>query len=304
MKYFKPKNFCKAFSLIELSIVILIIGILVAGVTQSSRLVKKFRLIGAQNATNAAPVLTIKDLAVWYEPILDRSFEDSEESDGSQISQWRDSNYFSSSMVHLNQSNANQRPVYREGIINGLPSLKFDGTDDFLVATNAGVNGKGLTAFIVGQRSMHYGGGTFHVMLAGLANGFSDDTYCGSFVAFADFMNFGTNQVNAGTCLQWFNSFVVHPGNNVPFIFSTVFYGTYNASYHNGLASVNNYAINTNNNPFIVDSIRVGCKYSTAPAYFYNGYISEVIIYNRALSNDERKSIESYLGAKYAIKVI
>ena len=296
---FKNKNITKAFSLIELSIVILIIGILVAGVTQSSRLVKKFRFIGAQNATNAAPVLSIKDLAVWYEPISDRSFEDTEESDGTPISQWRDGNYFSSSMVHLNQSNPNQRPIYREGIINGLPSLKFDGTDDFLVASNSGINGKGLTAFIVGQRSL-YPGNAFQVMLAGMASGYNDDTYCGSFVAFADF----GSQVNPGTCLQWFNSTIVHPGNNVPYIFSTVFYGTYNTTYHNGLASVNNYPINTNNNPFIVDSLRVGCKYSTAPAYFYNGYISEVIIYNRALSNEERKSIESYLGAKYAIRVI
>ncbi|MFM2200490.1 MAG: hypothetical protein RL769_545, partial [Pseudomonadota bacterium] len=39
----------QAFSLIELSIVILIIGILVAGVTQSSRLVNQIRLSTAQS---------------------------------------------------------------------------------------------------------------------------------------------------------------------------------------------------------------------------------------------------------------
>ncbi|MFM2200772.1 MAG: hypothetical protein RL769_827, partial [Pseudomonadota bacterium] len=66
----------KAFSLIELSIVILIIGILVAGVTQSSRLVKRIRLLTAQNITNSSPVPTIKDLALWYESTLERSFND------------------------------------------------------------------------------------------------------------------------------------------------------------------------------------------------------------------------------------
>ncbi|MFM7621329.1 MAG: prepilin-type N-terminal cleavage/methylation domain-containing protein [Alphaproteobacteria bacterium] len=50
MKY-QSKNFCKAFSLIELSIVILIIGILVAGVTQSSRLIRQMKLLSAQSIT-------------------------------------------------------------------------------------------------------------------------------------------------------------------------------------------------------------------------------------------------------------
>ena len=52
----------RAFSLIELSIVILIIGILVAGVVQSSRLVKKMRLQTAQNLTTISPIPSIKDL--------------------------------------------------------------------------------------------------------------------------------------------------------------------------------------------------------------------------------------------------
>ena len=54
----------KAFSLIELSIVILIIGILVAGVTQSSRLIKQMRLAMIKSMTLNSPVSSIKDLAV------------------------------------------------------------------------------------------------------------------------------------------------------------------------------------------------------------------------------------------------
>ena len=57
----------KAFSLIELSIVILIVGILVAGVTSSSRLIKKMKLITAQNLTNSSPIHSIKGLALWLE---------------------------------------------------------------------------------------------------------------------------------------------------------------------------------------------------------------------------------------------
>lgn len=49
-----------AFSLIELSIVILIVGILIAGVTQSSRMVGKSRIKTAKTLTQSSPVGSIK----------------------------------------------------------------------------------------------------------------------------------------------------------------------------------------------------------------------------------------------------
>ena len=61
----------KAFSLIELSIVILIIGILVAGVTQSSRLVSRMKQISVRSMTLNSPISSIKDLYAWYETSLD-----------------------------------------------------------------------------------------------------------------------------------------------------------------------------------------------------------------------------------------
>jgi len=67
--YRKIKN---AFSLIELSIVILIVGILVAGVTSSSRLIKRMKITVAQNLTQSSPVPSIKDLSVWYESSMDK----------------------------------------------------------------------------------------------------------------------------------------------------------------------------------------------------------------------------------------
>lgn len=53
-KNFMKNKFNKAFSLIELSIVILIIGILVAGVTSSSRLINQMRLTSARTLTQSS----------------------------------------------------------------------------------------------------------------------------------------------------------------------------------------------------------------------------------------------------------
>lgn len=66
MKYFKKQ----AFSLIELSIVILIIGILVAGVTQSSRLVRQIKLYSAQSITRSSDINSIGEMVFWAETTL------------------------------------------------------------------------------------------------------------------------------------------------------------------------------------------------------------------------------------------
>jgi hypothetical protein len=35
----------------------------------------------------------------------------------------------------------------------------------------------------------------------------------------------------------------------------------------------------------------------------YNGEMAEIILFNRALKNEERQSIEDYLSRKYSIKI-
>ena len=84
----------KAFSLIELSIVILIIGILVAGVTQSSRLIKQMRLQVARNITTSSPVTSIKDLKIWLETSQEGSLISSTNGlnpdNNDKISSWND----------------------------------------------------------------------------------------------------------------------------------------------------------------------------------------------------------------------
>ena len=65
-KNYRSKN---AFSLIELSIVILIVGILIAGVTSSSRLVKRMKVITAQN-------LTLKESAIGLGLVTKEQFDE------------------------------------------------------------------------------------------------------------------------------------------------------------------------------------------------------------------------------------
>ena len=65
----KNINRFTGFSLIELSIVIIIIGILVAGITQGSRIIKEARLKTAKTLTESSPVASIRDLTLWLDDI-------------------------------------------------------------------------------------------------------------------------------------------------------------------------------------------------------------------------------------------
>jgi hypothetical protein len=59
----------------------------------------------------------------------------------------------------------------------------------------------------------------------------------------------------------------------------------------------NVYAVH--NNSSLTNGFAIGCY--SASSRFFNGYISEVIMFDRALSDDERVTVEKYLSKKYSI---
>ena len=129
-----------AFSLIELSIVILIIGILVAGVTQSSRLVAQMRLASAQSVTRSADISSIRDMVFWAETSLENSITNSAGSlqieDGNSVSSWNDINPQISAKINVTQATTANQPTYKALGINGLPSLSFNGSNNILLNTS------------------------------------------------------------------------------------------------------------------------------------------------------------------------
>ncbi len=78
----------KAFSLIEVSVVLLIIGIFIAGILIAGNLVRKSRIAAAQSLTRSSPINTIQDSALWLESSVDSNFGDGDTVDGHAISNW------------------------------------------------------------------------------------------------------------------------------------------------------------------------------------------------------------------------
>lgn len=124
----------KAFSLIELSIVVLIVGIIVAGVTQSTSLVRKMRLSTAKSLTASSDIASIPNLTTWLETTKDESLIDSEEDDGDTISVWYDINPQQTLKNNAQQLSAtsNLHPTYISNCIKNLPCLNFNGSTTYI----------------------------------------------------------------------------------------------------------------------------------------------------------------------------
>lgn len=281
------------FSLIELSIVILIIGILVAGVTGSSRLVKRMKIITAQNLTNSSPISSMKDLIFWYETSLEKSFNDAEEQESSFLTAWYDINPTSVDKVNIFSATSNvNQPKFSENIMNGLPAVRFDGDDYFIINPNLYVN-TNFTLIIVERK-------------------LSTNAMC----------LLGWNPPWTGSCNYSECFHFCYRGDNH---FTFDFYASSTEFVSNELLGIKNrihtmifdrsfgkkYWVNGGINP---DAVQTPAMSSWAlipltqpkSSYLgngYNGYFSEIIFFNRGIKDEERMAIESYLSKKYSIPI-
>ena len=291
------KNKSRAFSLIELSIVILIIGILIAGITQASRLVRESKLKTAQTLTKSSPVAGIPGLALWLEPTLDESFaiaggaDQAEE--GAIVNQWNDINPQSSSKYFMNNDTSAVTYSSSAGAY-GLPSVRFDAdgalnlsNDTFANSgTDVGLPIKYLTYFIVYQTADS--GANVEVENDSDATGYTvryDHTT--SARSFEYPQGAGSLQTTGG------------PTPSVAEIVSITLDSTSSNMYVNGVnaASISGLASATSSGSS--DGIfQLNNNGSEAENF------SELIIFDRALKNEERQSVEEYLGKKYGIKVV
>ena len=277
----------KAFSLVELSIVILIIGIIAAGITQGSRLIRQSYLKTAQNLTQSSPVSSIEDLRLWYETSMETSFLSTESEDTRSISVWNDIN-----PQGVTKNNAagttTTRPTYRENTINRLPAIRFDGTDDFMTFDGTILANTNYTIFVVEQRRDD-GGGNPSYFFAG-TNGITNNN-----------LHIGYRDTDTITHAHYLNDLDYNiSAYTIPiprihtFMFSTSAGKKY---WMNG--GVNPDASNASQTTALESY--VGAALGRYSPTYYNGDIAEVIIFTRALKIEERQSVENYLSKKYAI---
>ncbi len=290
--YFSPKGF----SLIELSIVVLIIGILIGGISGSNKIITKSQIQFARSITKSSPVNSIKDLLLWYETSLEESFLNSEASDGSSISVWKDINPQSTDKINATVYNGSV--TYKERVFGGISGVYFNGSGGALQHDNTALIGSNFTVFFVEfKKSLSATLGASYVV-GGMGNA--------SNTVLAFYYN------NSGGFASGLRLSMVPVYNNSevseykPVMHSFTFSKTDGMKYWANGGTNPDSSDATKINPLInptYNITKIGNFFYNDHRYAYNGYIAEYIIFTRDLLSSERMAVEKYLSHKYKITI-
>ena len=293
-------NFKKAFSLFEISIAILIVGILTAAISKGVDLAYDMRLATARSLTDKAPMYGIDNLELWLETTSKESLAKGTTSfvnvenpaDRQAIGRWNDLNpatLNSSYKNHASQATSALQPLYIKDGINGLPALLFDGIDDFLLYNGNFLANSDYTIFVVEART---GSVANNFFLAG-----SELTESNNLI-----LGYSSNTTIAhshlGTANKIENTISAY-GSPTPRVHSFAFGRKFGKeSYTNGGQKISS-ASQTNPLASYTNS-SIGKAYT---ANYFKGFVGEIIIYSRNLNDADRKLIETYLIEKWRIKL-
>ena len=284
-------TYSKAFTIVELSVVITILAVMIIGITSTKLMIRKARLANAQSLTQKSVINEINsDLVAWYETSLESSFLFNEiKNDGSNISTWKDNNTYA-----INKNNASnlttvsQPKYYQNAFYDSVPAIRFDGNDDFLNFNCNKIAKSSYTIFVVEQRRSNKSVNYF---------------IGGSNVGVNETIHLGYRSNTSITQAHYSNDFdtPVAGYNSVePKLFTFVY--NFNIGKQisiNGKAPV--VANPIQSSPLLsCNNVALG-KY--ASSYFYNGDLAEIIMFKRSLKTEEIEAIENYLGSKYGISV-
>ena len=287
----------KAFSLIELSIVILVIGVLIAGVSQGGKMITKFKITAAASLTNSSPVHSIKNLVAWYETTSEKSFIATESDDGQSVSTWYDIN-----TQQLQKRNATSsgtsKPTYKISGDTGLPMLYFDGSNDYFNLPNSTLpfGNSSFTIFVVDLREAKSAEKNInHVYASGAWPSTQVNLLRYYGAGLSNYLGGDDNKTyaNSVSINSWRKSITMATYNND--ITNRIV-----EIYRSGIglrSAAANFTLNMDTNFNYIG------KAYWAPGQGYEGYIGELIIFDRYLKTEERESVKAYLSQKWGIKI-
>lgn len=294
----------KAFSLIELSIVILVISLLVVGVTKGSRLMSEAKLKSAQALTSSSPVNAMTGVVLWLDATdasdIATGTTYGNPDNGSLVAKWKDHNpqLVRSSQNELAAVADVNRPKYIRNGINGLPTLSFDGSD-YLTSSNSAIASAktGYTMVAVWQANTITTGMIFAQGICSL--GVNEGSAAGMYIknnAYIAAWGCGASNDFIGTT-SVYNAktpyiAIAQVNKNLASRMSLYLNGTPQAGTQPTIAPA----------PAIISApIFVGAE--SVSSNFFNGYISELIVFDRSLTSAEIVDVQGYLSRKYSIKI-
>ncbi len=302
----------KAFSLIELSVTIIVVAVMILAIIKSSEMLSVIRFKFAKNSVTSSEINSIDGLYLWYETTMDDSIEfvEGQANDEAKISSWKDVSHRSiikkarssnPTEINLNQANSALQPIYIKNSINGVPAIRFNsiiGTGDYLYSDSYDVNTDQFSFFMVIKRNRS---GYEVGVLSGVPNSVNYD-----YESPSSFWMYEPGQAATTVNFMTRNIFgtITNPGIGVPYIVGFVYNGKTAKTYLNG-EKVDEDAATGN---IVIQKMFIAKRnYTGNPGPSsngaYQGDIAEIIIYKKALKDNERSDVENYLSRKFKIKL-
>lgn len=221
-------------------------------------------------------------------------------SSGSALTNW---DSWRNNSIVLTQATAAYKPLYVTNQINSKPVVRFDGTNDNMIASASTF----IPASGAGTRTVIHviANAVFNPSGSNPVSSWGTNSSKGGYGLSANLssdMNRGSSGL--GTFLYGYESLTSadHASNYLAGLAPIIVTQTYNGStdkiYVNGnLISATDYALTTGTNFYF----RVGRD--TRTATYYNGDIAEVLTSNLVLTDAKRESMECMLGFRYNISI-
>lgn len=290
-----------AFSLIELSIVLIVIGFLVSGVIAGKKLIDSAKLASARSATKSSIVPQIEDLVLWLDAASEESVLNENgniATNGEAIEQWLDINPqkdLENNAIRDEADNVlaenDNRPTYNKTGFNGLPALEFDGINDSMEFSTTAFLRQPSTIFFVAQDYDNDGSSTEDYGILLNQSGSLTIRYWnnGSLQLLAS----GDTNSNAlgGSTTSDRNSPILVSGTFQEGAASTIQINAHNKKSPN----TNLDGFNNNSTTSIVLSSHASQNAS------WQGFMAEIIIYDRVLSDSEIEAVRAYLNNKWSV---
>lgn len=297
MKNFKKKR--QAFSLIEISVVILIVGILISGISRGADLYNDYKLSIARKLTQESPVSRVPDLALWLESVSEKSLLNKDDSlkikNNDLIKKWVDVNPRNQFGQFLEQNNVANMPTYVADGINNLPSVKFDSTNLVMrmVGSFSDIFSVESTIFIV----------------------FRAVSVCVSDMTLSQIFSFGTlnpvmviespyNSTQNTTYLYKNAQTDGIINNSIKLNTTQIYRRVYNPNINQSYVDINGDKVSTTaqTSGYYSNPVSMVLGNHASATRTFGGFFGEFIIYNRALSDNEIKRVENYLKTKWGVK--
>jgi len=282
----------RAFSLIELSIVLIIIGLLIAGITSGRNLVRASKLSSGRSITLASQIVTIPGMVLWTESTTKDSFLNTESIDSNQLTTWYNREPSGFLVSNNFTTSASSNVIYEEVSTNELPAVNMTVAGNMSLANFSSSVLSAATIAIVFKPT---------VAPTSTATTIADAGASGNSTASIGIKSDRVS-LNFGSAVE--TSTVTNPASfSLDGLYILVVYlnGASSKVFVNNATEVGGSGAVLSAGTNALNGVTIGANKSGSSGIAAE--ISEVIIYNRVLKDTERQDMMSYLSTKYKITV-